>query len=259
MRDLQDLKMWCRLAMAAGMAVAGTALAQPAAPDMTEAALMTGGLGKATETQNLGTGYATGLATGAGAQLLSKPLVAAPALVPLDNKDPKAPLKLELPPLAITQFQRFVQESTGKGLGLYGFNLFDSGRFPAVTDVPAPANYVLGVGDEVDLKVWGVIDMALRLPVDRNGQITVPKVGPITVAGVHADQLEKHLRTQIGRVFSNFELSATLGRLRTIQVFVVGHPCAFCLSNPPVSLHSALMSERMIQVTPVILCGGSGT
>ncbi len=210
------------------------AQAQPAAPDMTEAALMTGGLGKASETQNLGSGYSAGLTTGAGAQLLSKPLATAAGQALLDNKDQKAAVKLELPPLATTQFQQFVQESTGKAIGLYGYNLFDSGRFPAVTDVPPPANYVLGVGDEVDLKVWGVIDMALRLPVDRNGQITVPKVGPVTVAGVQADQLEKHLRTKIGRVFNNFELSATLGRLRTVQVFVVGQarkPGAYMVSS----------------------------
>ena len=220
--------------MLAGIAVAGTAQAQPAAPDMAESALMTGGLGKATETQNLGSGYAGGLATGAGVSLLPKSVLTTPPLAAPGSNDQKAALKPELPPLVTTQFQRFVQESSGKALGLYGFNLFDSGRFPAVTDVPAPANYVLGVGDEVDLKVWGVIDMALRLPVDRNGQITVPKVGPVTVAGVQADQLEKHLRTQIGRVFNNFELSATLGRLRTIQVFVVGQarkPGAYMVSS----------------------------
>lgn len=234
--QVMSVGLWTKLAAAVALGLSGlAAFAQQTAPDMTEAALITGGLGKATETQNLGTGYAGGLTPGAGAQLLSKPLISAPVQAMLtDAKDQKAAVKLELPPLATTQFQKFVQDSTGKALSLYGYNLFDSGRFPAVTDVPAPANYVLGVGDEVDLKIWGVVDIALRLPVDRNGQITVPKVGPVTVAGVQADQLEKHLRTQIGRVFSNFELSATLGRLRTVQVFVVGQarkPGAYMVSS----------------------------
>lgn len=221
------------IALPVGLAVTATsALAQPTVPDMTEAALMTGGLGKASETQNLGSGYAGGLVPGAGAQLLSRPMTNASAQAPL--ADAKAAVKLELPPLSTTQFQKFVQDSTGKALGLYGYNLFDSGRFPAVTDVPAPANYVLGVGDEVDLKLWGAIELTMRLPVDRNGQITVPKVGPVSVAGVQADQLERHLRAQIGRVFNNFELSATLGRLRTVQVFVVGQarkPGAYMVSS----------------------------
>ena len=136
--------------------------------------------------------------------------------------------------LGVTQFQRFVQEATGKLLPLYGYNLFDRGRFPSTTDVPVPANYVLGPGDEVDIKIWGAVDMALRLPVDREGRITVPKVGPLMVAGVRASELDPHLKKQIGRVFKNFELSAGVGKLRSIQVFVVGqarNPGAYMVSS----------------------------
>ena len=140
----------------------------------------------------------------------------------------------DLPPLATTQFQRFVQDSTGRAVGLYGYNLFEANRYPALTDIPVPANYVLGPGDEIDLKIWGAVDVSLRLAIDRNGQVNVPKVGPITVAGTRSDALEKLLKTQIGRVFNNFELSATLGRLRTIQIFVVGQarkPGAYTVSS----------------------------
>ena len=37
--------------------------------------------------------------------------------------------------LATTQFQRFVQDATGRLLPLYGYNLFDRGRFPSTTAV----------------------------------------------------------------------------------------------------------------------------
>jgi len=147
-----------------------------------------------------------------------KPLVLGPDGKPALRPVPPA----DLPPLVLTQFQKFVQDSTGKPVSLYGYNLFEANRYPAVTDIPVPANYVLGPGDEIDLKVWGAIDVSLRLAVDRNGQVNVPRVGPITVAGIRSDALEATLKAQVGRVFSNFELSATLGRLRTIQVFVVG-------------------------------------
>jgi protein involved in polysaccharide export with SLBB domain len=136
--------------------------------------------------------------------------------------------------LGPTQFQRFVQDATGRALPLYGYNLFDRGRFPSLTDVPVPANYVVGPGDEIDLKIWGAVDVAMRLPVDRNGQITVPKVGPITVAGTPASALDAHLKKQVGRVFNNFELSATMGRLRSMQIFVVGqarNPGAYTVSS----------------------------
>ena len=89
-------------------------------------------------------------------------------------------------------------------------------------NVPVPADYVLGPGDEIDLKLWGAVDADLRLAVDRNGQINIPRVGTINVAGLRASQLEQTLRPQIGRVYNNFQLSATLSQLRSIQVFVVG-------------------------------------
>jgi protein involved in polysaccharide export with SLBB domain len=128
----------------------------------------------------------------------------------------------ELPPLGTNQFASFVQEATGRSLPLYGYNLFGSNSFASLTNVPVPANYILGPGDDLSIKVWGAIDLNLNLPIDRNGQVTIPKVGPVTVAGTRADQIEPLLKAHISRVYNNYELSATLGRLRSIQVFVVG-------------------------------------
>jgi protein involved in polysaccharide export with SLBB domain len=128
----------------------------------------------------------------------------------------------QLNPLGTNQFQSFVQETSGRTLPLYGYNLFGANSFPSLTNVPVPSNYVLGPGDEINVQIWGATDGNLKLLVDRNGQINIPKVGPLTVAGTRADQLEALLKTHIGRVFNNFQLSATLGRLRSIQIFVVG-------------------------------------
>ncbi len=202
---------------------------------------MSGGLGKAADANAMGgAAAAAGLAGGvggAGIQGLGgraaiqglQPQVGAGA----QSQNTTAALGAA-PALGQTQFQRFVQEATGKALPLYGYNLFDRSRFPSLTDVPVPANYVVGPGDEIDLKIWGAVDVAMRLPVDRNGQITVPKVGPITVAGTPASELDAHLKKQVGRVFANFELSASLGRLRSMQIFVVGqarNPGAYTVSS----------------------------
>jgi protein involved in polysaccharide export with SLBB domain len=209
-----------------------------------EAPLMSGGLGRAADTNTMGNGAAAaGLSGGvsglggAGIQGLGgraalqgqQGQVGAGA----QNQNVTASLGA-LPALGQTQFQRFVQDATGKALPLYGYNLFDRSRFPSLTDVPVPANYVVGPGDEIDLKIWGAVDVAMRLPVDRNGQITVPKVGPITVAGTPSSELDAHLKKQVGRVYTNFELSASIGRLRSMQIFVVGqarNPGAYTVSS----------------------------
>lgn len=138
------------------------------------------------------------------------------------------------PPLATTEYQRFVQDTTGRALPLFGYDLFTAGAFPSLQNVPVPTDYVLGPGDEIDLKLWGAVDADLRLAVDRNGQVNIPRVGTVNVAGIKASQLEPTLRSQVSRVYNNFQLSATLGQLRSIQVFVVGQarrPGAYTVSS----------------------------
>jgi protein involved in polysaccharide export with SLBB domain len=136
--------------------------------------------------------------------------------------------------LEITEYQRFVQQATGRALPLFGYDLFNASNFPALQNVPVPADYTVGPGDEIDLKLWGAVDADLRLGVDRNGQISIPRVGTVNVAGVRASQLESTLRAHIGRVYNNFQVSAALGQLRSIQVFVVGQarkPGAYTVSS----------------------------
>jgi protein involved in polysaccharide export with SLBB domain len=123
----------------------------------------------------------------------------------------------------ISQFQRFVQESTGRLLPVFGRELFD-GRQPYTADaaLPAPADYLLGPGDEIRLQVVGPVDFVSALVIDRNGQVTLPKVGVVNLAGVAVRDLESTLRTSLSKVFTNFTASASLGKLRGIQVYVVG-------------------------------------
>ena len=138
------------------------------------------------------------------------------------TKADPVPATVALPPLATTQFSDFVHETTGRSVPLFGYNLFGTSSFPALHDIPVPADYVLGPGDDIKIKIWGSLDASLALTIDRNGQINIPKSGPLTVAGNRADRLEPLLKSHLGRVYNNFQLSATLGRLRSIQVFVVG-------------------------------------
>jgi polysaccharide export outer membrane protein len=123
-----------------------------------------------------------------------------------------------------SEFQRFVEDATGRLLPVFGADFFADG--PAgpntVDNVPVAGDYIIGPGDELVIRAWGSIDVDYRATVDRNGQISLPKVGSFNVAGVHASDIDKHLRAQIGRVFTNFNLSVTLGHLRGVKVFIVG-------------------------------------
>lgn len=135
-------------------------------------------------------------------------------LVPLRTTKPQAP----------SQFQRFVQDSTGQLLPHFGSNLFENPlAYAADSAAPAPADYVLGPGDEVRIQVWGSVDYAGNQTLDRNGQINLPKIGTIGLNGVRVKDLEDTLRKRIATVFKSVEVNAALGKLRGITVFVVGH------------------------------------
>lgn len=123
-----------------------------------------------------------------------------------------------------TEFQRFVGDATGVWLPLFGSNLFQGvpTTFSPLINIPVPQNYVIGPGDEVLLQAWGQINFDLHLTVDRSGQIDVPRVGSVRVAGLKYSQLREFLQQQIGKNFRNFDLNVNLGQLRTMQVYVVG-------------------------------------
>jgi protein involved in polysaccharide export with SLBB domain len=122
------------------------------------------------------------------------------------------------------EFQNFVMQSTGRDLPIFGQNLFRSipSTFAPVDNVPVTADYAVGPGDEIQIRAWGQIDVDVSAVVDRDGAISIPKVGVVNVAGVKASDLPAYLKTVFGRTFRNFQLTATLGRLRSIQVYVVG-------------------------------------
>jgi protein involved in polysaccharide export with SLBB domain len=100
--------------------------------------------------------------------------------------------------------------------------------------VPVPVDYVLGPGDQLLIRVWGKIDLESSVTVDRNGQIFLPKVGTLSVAGLHYEQLESYLRAAIGNLYKGFELNVTMGQLRSIQIFILGsarQPGAYTVSS----------------------------
>ena len=132
--------------------------------------------------------------------------------------------RADAPPPKPSEFQKFVEAATGRLLPLFGSTFFAAAAdsFTPLDNVPVTADYAVGPGDEIVLRAWGSIDVDYRSTVDRNGLLNLPKIGSFSVAGVKASELESHLRAQIGRLYTNFSLSASLGQLRGLKVFVVG-------------------------------------
>jgi protein involved in polysaccharide export with SLBB domain len=124
----------------------------------------------------------------------------------------------------LTEFQRYVAASTGEVLPIFGATLFE--RVPATfapnDRVPVSSEYVIAAGDELQLTVWGQLNLSRRFVVDRTGQVILPDAGPVSVAGLNYSQATAVLKSAIAHVYKNFDLNVTFGRLHSIQIFVVG-------------------------------------
>ena len=140
-----------------------------------------------------------------------------------DAKEPPAAEAIKDPAADEIEFQRFVYSATGQGLRLFGYELFNRpAAFTPVQAAPVPAGYILGPGDELVVQVNGLVEVNERLVIDRDGRVLVPKIGPLNLAGVALNNAEKVFASHIGKVYRNFTVSVTMGRLRSIEVFVVG-------------------------------------
>jgi polysaccharide export outer membrane protein len=74
----------------------------------------------------------------------------------------------------------------------FGYDFFQESAVKVVTDrkdTPVPGDYTIGPGDEIKILFWGRVNANYNLVVDRNGNITIPQVGPIPVAGLTFEQM----------------------------------------------------------------------
>jgi protein involved in polysaccharide export with SLBB domain len=141
-----------------------------------------------------------------------------------------------LPPEPLTEFQKFVAATTGQLLPIYGTSLFRNvpTTFAPSDLTPVTSDYVIGPDDELRVRIWGQVSYSGNLRVDRSGDIYLPEAGAVHVAGVQFSALDQHLRSAVGRVYRNFDLSVDMGRIRSIQIYVTGQarrPGAYTVSS----------------------------
>jgi len=112
-------------------------------------------------------------------------------------------------------------------------------------DLPVGPDYVLGPGDNLIVNMWGSQSARLSRTVDRQGEIALPEAGTITVAGLTIAQAQISIQKVLGTQFQDEHAELSLGRVRTVRVYVVGdvqRPGAYdvsSLSTPLNALYEA--------------------
>lgn len=111
-----------------------------------------------------------------------------------------------------------------KHLNQFGYNFFkpSAGSFSPLTDIPVGAEYVVGPGDKLILNLWGSVEGTYELDVNRSGEIFLPRVGSVKVWGVSYGDLPQLLKSNLAKIYKDFGLNVTMGKLRVVKVYVVG-------------------------------------
>lgn len=111
-----------------------------------------------------------------------------------------------------------------RALRPFGYDLFDRqvSSFAPVTNVPVPANYVLGPDDQLQIQLYGNQNRTLYLTVGRDGLVQLPEIGPVAVGGQTFDAAKADLEARVGRQIVGTHASVTMGDTRSIRVFVLG-------------------------------------
>lgn len=127
-------------------------------------------------------------------------------------------------------------KTESKDLKPFGFDIFNNSEasFTPIPETPVPETYLLGPGDQLLINLWGRADEEYNLSVDREGKIFVPKVGDMVVWGMTVPQFEAKLKARLTKIYSNFQVSVMLGKLRSVKVFVLGEiqrPGGYTLSS----------------------------
>jgi polysaccharide export outer membrane protein len=129
-----------------------------------------------------------------------------------------------------------ISPTVSTDLTQFGYGLFRTtvSTFAPVTDVPVGPDYVIGPGDGFSIFIWGRFDLTYPVEVNRDGEISLPKVGVLKVWGLTFSQLRDYLFAAFSKYYKGFHLNLTMDRLRTIRVYVVGEavtPGSYTLSS----------------------------
>ena len=106
----------------------------------------------------------------------------------------------------------------------YGEFLFDDEvtTYAPVDNAPVPDNYRVGVGDSLNVLLYGTENNELELIVDRNGNINFPKLGNLSVAGMTFGEIREYLTRRVLEQMIGVNVNVSMGRLRSINVFMAG-------------------------------------
>ena len=135
----------------------------------------------------------------------------------------------------------------------FGYDLFagQPTTFSPMAKAPVPANYLLGLGDKLLVSLYGKENQEYELEVNRQGQVVVPGLSPINVAGLSYSEAKSFIKQRIEEQNIGVTAHVAFGELGSIQIFVLGDaytPGSFTVSSLSTITHALFASGGIKEI-----------
>ncbi len=154
-----------------------------------------------------------------------------------------------------TDMQEEVEKKDKKEI--FGHRIFKnkSLSFEPNLNIPTPANYRMGPGDEVIVDIWGASQNTIQETISPDGAILIEGLGPVYLNGMTVKEANSYLQAELSKIYADVSsggsasgIKLTLGQIRTIQVNVMGeveNPGTYTLSSFATVFHALYQAGGM--------------
>ncbi len=146
----------------------------------------------------------------------------APTKATADPYEPRSKIKQN-------KFLRINVPDTTKQLKVFGASIFDNEdlSFEPNLSIATPQGYIIGVGDQISVDVYGLSDLTKKLKVTPEGDIRFPNLGPVKVAGLTMEEATLKMKKALTKIYpgianGSVAVQMSVGQIRSIQVTMIG-------------------------------------
>lgn len=119
----------------------------------------------------------------------------------------------------------------------FGYSYFIK-DFSFFDNIPTPADYKLGPGDEIIISLWGETNSRKNMIINKNGMIFYDNIGFINLSNQTLESAELILIEELSRIYSTLkdqdnpsQLMLSLGKLKSMNIYFSGN-----IENPGINL-----------------------
>jgi protein involved in polysaccharide export with SLBB domain len=138
-------------------------------------------------------------------------------------------------------------------LKIFGLEIFNNGVLSSEPNykIATPLNYVIGPDDEIVINIYGYQEQNYKLVVSPEGDIVIPYVGVIYVAGLTIEQATAKIKTRMASAgYANIrtgltKVNVSVGKIRSIKITVLGEarrPGSYTLSSLATAFNALYLS-----------------